>query len=59
MINPYFKAKDFVLFHGDAIEILNQFDEEYFDLIFAYIHFLPITNWWFFYFVLFTNVTYS
>ena len=35
MISPYFKAKDFVLFHGDAIEILNQFDEEYFDLIFA------------------------
>ena len=31
MINPYFKAKDFVLFHGDAIGILNQFDEEYFD----------------------------
>ncbi|MCJ7649877.1 MAG: site-specific DNA-methyltransferase [Candidatus Lokiarchaeota archaeon] len=35
MISPYFKANNFVLFHGDAIEILNQFDNEYFDLIFA------------------------
>ena len=33
MINPYFEAKNFVLFHGDAIEILNQFDKEHFDLI--------------------------
>ena len=35
MINPYFKANQFVLFHGDAIELLNQFDKDSCDLIFA------------------------
>ena len=35
MIDPYFESKDFTLYLGDAIEIINQFDKEYFDLIFA------------------------
>jgi site-specific DNA-methyltransferase (adenine-specific) len=35
MIQPYFKGKGFILYQGDSIEILNQFEEEKFDLIFA------------------------
>ncbi len=35
MIQPYFKEKDFTLFLGDAIEVLNQFESTIFDLIFA------------------------
>ena len=35
MIKPYFEEKNFILYHGDAIEVLKQFKEEYFDLIFA------------------------
>ncbi|TFF99564.1 MAG: site-specific DNA-methyltransferase, partial [Promethearchaeota archaeon] len=35
MLDPYFKEKDFTLYHGNAIEILDQFEKEKFDLIFA------------------------
>jgi len=35
MLEPYFKEKNFVLYLGDVIEILNQFESEEFDLIFA------------------------
>ena len=35
MLEPYFKEKNFVLYLGDTIEILNQFESEEFDLIFA------------------------
>ena len=35
MIEPYFKEKNFVLYYGDALEILDQFESEKFDLIFA------------------------
>ncbi|MFX0175457.1 MAG: DNA-methyltransferase, partial [Candidatus Hodarchaeota archaeon] len=35
MIEPYFKEKGFILYHGNAIEILNQIEPEKFDLIFA------------------------
>jgi len=35
MLKPYFKEKNFVLYQGDAIEILNQFKSERFELIFA------------------------
>ncbi|MFW9999942.1 MAG: DNA-methyltransferase [Candidatus Hodarchaeota archaeon] len=35
MTNPYFKEKNFVLYHGDALDILNQFDSNKFDLIYA------------------------
>lgn len=35
MIEPYFKEKNFTLYHADALEILDQFESEKFDLIFA------------------------
>ncbi|UCC18619.1 MAG: site-specific DNA-methyltransferase [Promethearchaeota archaeon] len=35
MIEPYFSEKDFTLYHGDIFEVLNQFEESKFDLIFA------------------------
>ena len=35
MIKPYFDEKNFILYHGDALDILNQFEERKFDLIFA------------------------
>lgn len=35
MIEPYFQEKNFVLYFGDALEILDQFESEKFDLIFA------------------------
>ena len=35
MIEPYFQEKNFVLYSGDALEILDQFESEKFDLIFA------------------------
>ncbi len=35
MIQPYFEEKEFLLYLGDVIEVLNQFKEEEFDLIFA------------------------
>ena len=35
MSEPYFKEKNFILYLGDAIEILNQFESDKFDLIFA------------------------
>ena len=35
MIEPYFKEKNFLLYKGDALEILDQFESEKFDLIFA------------------------
>ncbi|MHA1272539.1 MAG: DNA-methyltransferase [Promethearchaeota archaeon] len=35
MRKPYFEQEGFILYLGDAIEILNEFEEERFDLIFA------------------------
>ena len=35
MIKPYFDEKDFTLYHGDILEVLNQFEDRKFDLIFA------------------------
>ena len=35
MLEPYFREKDFTLYHGNALEILDQFEKEKFDLIFA------------------------
>lgn len=35
MIEPYFQEKDFILYHGDANEILEQLNSNEFDLIFA------------------------
>ncbi|MFX0188121.1 MAG: DNA-methyltransferase [Candidatus Hodarchaeota archaeon] len=35
MLEPYFQEKNFILYLGDAIEILNQFQSDKFDLIFA------------------------
>jgi site-specific DNA-methyltransferase (adenine-specific) len=35
MFEPYFKEKNFVLYLGNSIEILNQFESDKFDLIFA------------------------
>jgi site-specific DNA-methyltransferase (adenine-specific) len=35
MIEPYFKEKNFALYYGNALEILDQFESEKFDLIFA------------------------
>ncbi|MGQ4872955.1 MAG: DNA-methyltransferase [Promethearchaeia archaeon] len=35
MRKPYFEQVGFILYLGDAIEILNEFEEERFDLIFA------------------------
>jgi len=34
MIKPYFEEEDFALYHGDILEILNQFEDRKFDLIF-------------------------
>jgi len=35
MTNPYFEEKNFILYHGDALDILKQFESNKFDLIFA------------------------
>lgn len=35
MIPPYFDEKNFVLYNGDALDILNQFESNTFDLIYA------------------------
>jgi site-specific DNA-methyltransferase (adenine-specific) len=35
MIQPYFSEKDFNLYHGDIFEVLNHFEDNKFDLIFA------------------------
>jgi len=35
MIKPYFYEKDFTLYHGDAINLLNQFESRRFDLIYV------------------------
>ena len=35
MIKPYFQENNFILFHGDALEILNQFENKKFDFIYA------------------------
>ncbi len=35
MINPYFEEKSFILYHGNALDILNQFESNKFDLIYA------------------------
>ena len=35
MIKPYFDEKDFTLYHGDILEVLKQFEDRKFDLIFA------------------------
>ncbi len=34
MIAPFFIEKDFLLYFGNAMEILNQFEENKFDLIY-------------------------
>ena len=33
MITPYFEEKNFILYQEDAIELLNQFESNKFDLI--------------------------
>jgi site-specific DNA-methyltransferase (adenine-specific) len=35
MIKPYYDGTDFILYHGDAIELLNQFESNKFDLIYV------------------------
>jgi len=35
MIKPYFQEEDFTLFHGDALNTLNQIENNKFDLIFV------------------------
>ncbi len=35
MIKPYFQENDFILYHGDALKILDQFDINKFDLIYV------------------------
>ncbi|MFX0022549.1 MAG: DNA-methyltransferase [Candidatus Hermodarchaeota archaeon] len=35
MIDPYFEEKNFILYHGDALDILDQFESNKFDLIYA------------------------
>ncbi len=35
MIKPYFQEENFILYHGDALNILNQMENNKFDLIFA------------------------
>ncbi|MCK4370698.1 MAG: site-specific DNA-methyltransferase [Candidatus Lokiarchaeota archaeon] len=35
MTNPYFDEKNFILYHGDALDILNQFESNKFDLIYV------------------------
>lgn len=35
MLNPYFKSQNFVLYHGNSVEILEQFSDNKFEMIFA------------------------
>lgn len=35
MIKPFYKQDRFILYLGDCLEILKQFPENYFDMIFA------------------------
>jgi len=35
MIKPYFQEEDFTLYHGDALDILNQIENNKYDLIFV------------------------
>ncbi|MFX1258934.1 MAG: DNA-methyltransferase [Promethearchaeota archaeon] len=35
MLEPYFKENNFILYLGDVVEVLDQFESEKFDLIFA------------------------
>ena len=35
MINPYCDEKNFILYHGDALDVLNQFESNKFDLIYV------------------------
>jgi len=35
MIKPYFDEKNFILYHGDALNILNKFERNKFDLIYV------------------------
>lgn len=35
MTKPYFEEKDFILYYGDALDILNQFESDRFDLIYV------------------------
>ena len=35
MIKPYFDEKNFILYHGDTLDILNQFERNKFDLIYV------------------------
>ena len=35
MIKPYFQEEDFTLYHGDALNILNQIENNKYDLIFV------------------------
>lgn len=35
MIKPFYKQNRFILYLGDCLEILKQFPENYFDMIFA------------------------
>ncbi|MFX1488397.1 MAG: DNA-methyltransferase [Promethearchaeota archaeon] len=35
MIKPYFQEKDFILYHADALHILNQLEKNSFDLIYV------------------------
>jgi site-specific DNA-methyltransferase (adenine-specific) len=35
MIDPYFEEKSFILYHGNALDILNQLESNRFDLIYA------------------------
>ncbi|MFX1504011.1 MAG: DNA-methyltransferase [Promethearchaeota archaeon] len=35
MTNPYFEEKNFILYHGDTLDMLNQFESNKFDLIYA------------------------
>ncbi|MFX1311730.1 MAG: DNA-methyltransferase [Promethearchaeota archaeon] len=35
MIKPYFQENNFILFHGDTLEILDQFENKKFDLIYV------------------------
>lgn len=35
MTKPYFKHDDFVLYHGDSIKVMEEFPENYFDMVFA------------------------
>lgn len=35
MLKPYFNKKDFVLYHGDTLKLLDKFPPNHFDMIFA------------------------